>query len=36
HQDPDHAPSDGPNMVPLKEFEGLMRELMAIDAVVKA
>ena len=36
HQDPEHAPSDGPNMVPLKEFEGLMRELMAIDAVVKA
>jgi 2-dehydro-3-deoxyphosphooctonate aldolase (KDO 8-P synthase) len=35
HQDPDSAPSDGPNMVPLKHFEGLMRELMAIDAVVK-
>jgi 2-dehydro-3-deoxyphosphooctonate aldolase (KDO 8-P synthase) len=35
HQDPDRAPSDGPNMVPLKAFEGLMRELMAIDAVVK-
>jgi 2-dehydro-3-deoxyphosphooctonate aldolase (KDO 8-P synthase) len=35
HQDPDRAPSDGPNMVPLSEFEGLMRELMAIDAVVK-
>jgi 2-dehydro-3-deoxyphosphooctonate aldolase (KDO 8-P synthase) len=35
HQDPDRAPSDGPNMVPLKDFEGLMRELMAIDAVVK-
>ena len=35
HQDPDHAPSDGPNMVPLKAFEGLVRELMAIDAVVK-
>jgi 2-dehydro-3-deoxyphosphooctonate aldolase (KDO 8-P synthase) len=35
HQDPDHAPSDGPNMVPLKDFEGLLRELMAIDAVVK-
>jgi len=35
HQDPDSAPSDGPNMVPLKQFEGLMRELMAIDAVVK-
>ena len=35
HEDPDRAPSDGPNMVPLKNFEGLMRELMAIDAVVK-
>ena len=35
HQDPDRAPSDGPNMVPLKQFEGLVRELMAIDAVVK-
>jgi 2-dehydro-3-deoxyphosphooctonate aldolase (KDO 8-P synthase) len=36
HQDPDTAPSDGPNMVPLKNFEGLMRDLMALDAVVKA
>jgi 2-dehydro-3-deoxyphosphooctonate aldolase (KDO 8-P synthase) len=35
HQDPDRAPSDGPNMVPLREFEALMRELMAIDAVAK-
>ena len=35
HQDPDRAPSDGPNMVPLSEFEGLMAELMAIDRVVK-
>ena len=35
HQDPDRAPSDGPNMVPLAEFEGLMRELMAIDKVAK-
>ena len=35
HQDPDKAPSDGPNMVPLNKFEGLMRELMAIDRVVK-
>ena len=35
HQDPDNAPSDGPNMVPLKDLEGLLRELMAIDAVVK-
>lgn len=35
HEDPDNAPSDGPNMVPLDEFEGLMSQLMAIDAVVK-
>jgi 2-dehydro-3-deoxyphosphooctonate aldolase (KDO 8-P synthase) len=35
HEDPDRAPSDGPNMVPLKEFDVLMAELMAIDAVVK-
>ncbi|MDX2156327.1 MAG: 3-deoxy-8-phosphooctulonate synthase [Hyphomicrobiaceae bacterium] len=35
HQDPDKAPSDGPNMVPLKHFESLMRDLMAIDKVVK-
>jgi 2-dehydro-3-deoxyphosphooctonate aldolase (KDO 8-P synthase) len=35
HQDPDAAPSDGPNMVPLAEFEGLLRNLMAIDAVAK-
>jgi 2-dehydro-3-deoxyphosphooctonate aldolase (KDO 8-P synthase) len=35
HQDPDSAPSDGPNMVPLKEMEALLSELMAIDAVVK-
>ncbi len=36
HQDPDKAPSDGPNMLPLGEFEGLMRELMAFDALAKA
>jgi 2-dehydro-3-deoxyphosphooctonate aldolase (KDO 8-P synthase) len=35
HQDPDSAPSDGPNMVPLAELEPLLAELMAIDAVVK-
>jgi 2-dehydro-3-deoxyphosphooctonate aldolase (KDO 8-P synthase) len=35
HQDPDNAPSDGPNMVPLKNLETLLRELMAVDAVVK-
>ncbi|MFV0298330.1 MAG: 3-deoxy-8-phosphooctulonate synthase [Hyphomicrobiaceae bacterium] len=35
HQDPDNAPSDGPNMVPLKNLEAMLAELMAIDAVVK-
>jgi 2-dehydro-3-deoxyphosphooctonate aldolase (KDO 8-P synthase) len=35
HQDPDNAPSDGPNMVPLAQFEGLVAQLMAIDAVAK-
>ena len=36
HPDPDHAPSDGPNMVPLSEFESLVRTLMAFDAVAKS
>jgi len=36
HEKPDTAPSDGPNMVPLDQFEGLLAELMAIDRVVKA
>jgi 2-dehydro-3-deoxyphosphooctonate aldolase (KDO 8-P synthase) len=35
HPDPDHAPSDGPNMVPLREFEDLVRTLMAFDAIAK-
>jgi 2-dehydro-3-deoxyphosphooctonate aldolase (KDO 8-P synthase) len=35
HEDPDRAPSDGPNMVPLQDFAALMAELMAIDAIVK-
>ncbi len=35
HEDPDRAPSDGPNMVPLQEFEGLLAGLMRIDGVVK-
>lgn len=35
HQDPDNAPSDGPNMVPLAEFEGLVADLQEIDRVVK-
>ena len=35
HQDPDRAPSDGPNMVPLKDMEGLLRRLMEFDALAK-
>jgi 2-dehydro-3-deoxyphosphooctonate aldolase (KDO 8-P synthase) len=35
HPDPDHAPSDGPNMVPLRDFEALVRSLMAFDALAK-
>ncbi|WP_025036509.1 3-deoxy-8-phosphooctulonate synthase [Bradyrhizobium sp. DOA9] len=35
HPDPDRAPSDGPNMVPLREFEGLVARLMAFDALAK-
>ena len=35
HQDPDKAPSDGPNMVPVKELEPLLAELIAIDQLVK-
>jgi 2-dehydro-3-deoxyphosphooctonate aldolase (KDO 8-P synthase) len=36
HQDPDHAPSDGPNMIALKEMEPLLRRLMAFDQLGKA
>ena len=35
HQDPDKAPSDGPNMVPLKEMDGLLRTLVAFDRLAK-
>lgn len=35
HQDPDRAPSDGPNMVRLKDFPVLLEQLVEIDAVVK-
>jgi 2-dehydro-3-deoxyphosphooctonate aldolase (KDO 8-P synthase) len=35
HRDPDRAPSDGPNMVPLNEMEPLLRRLMAFDRVAK-
>jgi 2-dehydro-3-deoxyphosphooctonate aldolase (KDO 8-P synthase) len=36
HEDPDNAPSDGPNMMPLKDMEGLIARLMALDRVAKA
>ncbi len=35
HPDPDNAPSDGPNMVPLAEFENLAADLLEYDAVTK-
>ncbi|MDJ0390418.1 3-deoxy-8-phosphooctulonate synthase [Roseomonas sp. E05] len=36
HEDPDQAPSDGPNMVPLRQFEPLVRDLLALDKLAKA
>ena len=36
HQDPDNAPSDGPNMVPLNELEKLMSELIQINSLIKS
>ncbi|MBF0852074.1 3-deoxy-8-phosphooctulonate synthase [Gluconobacter sp. R75690] len=36
HQDPDHAPSDGPTMVPLSEMRGLLMRLKAFDALAKS
>ena len=36
HQDPDNAPSDGPNMVRLKDLPGLVESLMAFDRLAKA
>ena len=36
HQDPDRAPSDGPNMLPLKAMEPLLRTLIALDRLAKA
>lgn len=36
HQDPDNAPSDGPNMVPLDRLEALLIRLIAFDKIAKA
>ncbi len=35
HQDPDNAPSDGPNMIPLSSLENLLKQLIEIDKVIK-
>jgi len=36
HEDPDRAPSDGPNMIPLAQMERLVGSLMAFDRLAKA
>ena len=35
HPDPDHAPSDGPNMIPLREMAGLVERLLGFDRLAK-
>ncbi|MDC1096354.1 3-deoxy-8-phosphooctulonate synthase [Pelagibacteraceae bacterium] len=35
HEDPDNAPSDGPNMVPLNEIKSLLQKLIEIDKLIK-
>ena len=35
HPDPDNAPSDGPNMVPLSKMSNLLKQLVEIDKLVK-
>jgi 2-dehydro-3-deoxyphosphooctonate aldolase (KDO 8-P synthase) len=35
HQNPDRAPSDGPNMLPLKDMEPLLKRLIALDRLAK-
>jgi 2-dehydro-3-deoxyphosphooctonate aldolase (KDO 8-P synthase) len=35
HPDPDHAPSDGPNMIPLRQMEALVERLAAFDRLAK-
>jgi 2-dehydro-3-deoxyphosphooctonate aldolase (KDO 8-P synthase) len=36
HQDPDNAPSDGPNMIPLSNLENLLKQLIQIDNIIKS
>jgi 2-dehydro-3-deoxyphosphooctonate aldolase (KDO 8-P synthase) len=35
HPDPDHAPSDGPTMIPLRDMPALLKRLKQIDALTK-
>jgi len=35
HENPDHAPSDGPNMIPLDEMPALIQRLAAFDRLAK-
>jgi 2-dehydro-3-deoxyphosphooctonate aldolase (KDO 8-P synthase) len=35
HQDPEKAPSDGPNMVPLDQMRGMLEQMIALDSVIK-
>ena len=35
HEDPDNAPSDGPNMIPLSNLKNILTDLMAIDGLLK-
>jgi 2-dehydro-3-deoxyphosphooctonate aldolase (KDO 8-P synthase) len=35
HEDPDNAPSDGPNMIPLDNLKDILTDLLAIDGLLK-
>jgi 2-dehydro-3-deoxyphosphooctonate aldolase (KDO 8-P synthase) len=36
HEDPDNAPSDGPNMIPLDQMDAVIKSLMGFDRLAKA
>jgi len=36
HPDPDKAPSDGPNMIPLAQFEAFLKDILEIDRIAKS
>jgi 2-dehydro-3-deoxyphosphooctonate aldolase (KDO 8-P synthase) len=35
HEDPDSAPSDGPNMIKIENLKNILEDLVAIDGIVK-